>query len=240
VSLQSRIDILRRRASAGRTEEPVGSRNGQVLLMRKSALLLSITAAVMLLVPGFAAAKGSKLRFDEERYTPGDRAIAHALVETWPGSGQPEDAPFAVYLVRGRQPLWFGHLPSRAIPVGELRIGRQVPDTTEVGDSYRVTVALDVPRVSNGRYAVWVCAPAKGVKGCWIGFGDLVYGRLIVARETGPASSAEPDVVSVAQPPRSTTSPGDSIPWGGLAITVAAVTALTALLVRRRQGHTSA
>jgi hypothetical protein len=242
MSFPSRIDILRCRASAERTKEPVGSTNGQVLVMRKSALLLSITAAVMLLVTGFAAAKGSKLRFDEEQYAPGDRAIAHALVETWPASGQPEDAPFAVYLVRGRQPLWFGHLPSRAIPVGELRIGHQVPDTTEVGDSYRVTVALDVPRVSNGRYAVWVCAPAKGGKGCWIGFGDLVYGRLIVARETGPAPSAEPDVEAVPQTPRAalSTSPGDSIPWVGLALAVAAVTALTALLVRRRQGHTSA
>jgi uncharacterized membrane protein YjjB (DUF3815 family) len=50
--------------------------------MRKRALLLPMMAAVMLLVPGFAAAKGSKLRFEEDQYAPGDRAIAHALVET--------------------------------------------------------------------------------------------------------------------------------------------------------------
>ncbi len=81
--------------------------------------------------------------------------------------------------------MWFGHLPADAVPVGKLRIGHQVPDETEVEDTYRVTVALDVARVPDGRYSVWVCAPGRGGNGCLIGFGDLVYGRLIVARGTG-------------------------------------------------------
>lgn len=209
--------------------------------MLKSALLSLITATLLLLAPGFAAAKGSKLRFIEEQYAPGDRALAHAIVETWPGSGQPGDAPFTVYLVRGSHPLYFGHLPNRAIPIGMLRIGHQVLDRTEVGDTYRVSVDFDVPRVSDGRYAVWVCAPANGGNGCWIGFGDLVYGHLIVARKTGGAASADPGGDAVQERPNaeSATSLGDSIPWAGVGLVVAAVAAMLALLVLQKRSRHS-
>jgi hypothetical protein len=54
-----------------------------MLVMRKGIGLLAMTAAATLLAPGSAAAKGSTLRFQEERYAPGNRAVAHALVETW-------------------------------------------------------------------------------------------------------------------------------------------------------------
>jgi hypothetical protein len=212
-----------------------------VLVIRKRVWLLS-TAAATLLVPGLAAAKDSTtLRFDKAQYAPGEPAVAHALVETWPETGQPEDAPYTVYLIRGR-PLWFGHLPTRAIPVGELRIGHRVPDKTEVGDTYRVTVAFDVPRVSNGRYAVWVCAPAKGGKGCWIGFGDLVYGRLIVDRGGGFDLTTEPDAQAAPEAPQglAAASRGGSLAWAGLAIAVVAVAALTVLVVRRQHRRASA
>jgi hypothetical protein len=211
-------------------------------MMRKMVRLLTITgAATLLLVPGLAAAKDSTtLRFDKAQYAPGEPAVAHALVETWPETGQPEDAPYTVYLVRGR-PLWFGHLPTRAIPVGELRIGQRVPDKTEVGDTYRVTVAFDVPRVSNGRYAVWVCAPARGGKGCWIGFGDLAYGRLIVDRGGGFNLTTEPDAKAAPDTPKgaAAASRGGSLPWPGLALALVAVAALIALLVRAQRGHAS-
>ncbi len=211
--------------------------------MRKIILLLSITAAALLLVQESAAARGSTLPFEEEQYAPADRAVAHALVETWPGGGQLEDAPYNVYLVRGGQPLWFGHLPTYAIPVGEMRIGHQVPDKTEVGDTYRVTVAFDVPRVSNGRYAVWVCAPGKGGTGCLIGFGDLVYGRLIVARGTGSELTSEPNAQAPEAPKGAAAaapSPGVSLLWASLALAVVALAAVKALFVRRQRGRASA
>ena len=55
-----------------------------MLVMRKGIGLLAITAAATLLAPGSAAAKGSTLRSEEEGYAPGNRAVAHALVETSP------------------------------------------------------------------------------------------------------------------------------------------------------------
>lgn len=65
-----------------------------------------------------AWAKGSSLRIEQDSYEPGDRAVAHAVVETWPGSGQPEDGPYAVYLVRSG-PLWYCYLLPGAPSVGE-------------------------------------------------------------------------------------------------------------------------
>jgi hypothetical protein len=82
-----------------RAKEPVTPTGSPMLVMRKGIGLLAITAAATLLAPGSAAAKGSTLRFEEERYAPGNSAVA--LVETWLGSGGPKDAPYTVYLVRG-------------------------------------------------------------------------------------------------------------------------------------------
>jgi hypothetical protein len=214
------------------SEEPVGLSYGPILMMRNRVWLLSITAAAFL-VPGLAAAKdSSKLRFEREQYAPGDQAVAHAQVETWPGSGQPEDAPFNVYVVRGR-PLWFGHLPTRAIPVGELRIGHRLQDNTKVGDTIGVSVAFNVPQVSNGRYQVWVCAPAKGGKGCWIGFGDLAYGGLNVAAPVPSSATGRRPIPGAPEPPDTATSTEGSLPRTGLALALVAVAAITALLVRR-------
>lgn len=227
------------------TKEPASWSSGQTLVMRRLVWLLLIAATATLLIPESAAAKGSTLRFDEEQYAPGDRAVAHAQVETWPGSGQPEDPPYTVYLVRGGQPLWFGHLPTRAIPVGELQIGHQLPDGTEVGNTYRVTAAIDVPQVSDGSYAVWVCAPGKGGNGCLIGFGDLVYGRLVVARAgndltteapTGAQAAAEAPAGAAGAAP----SLGGSLPWIALVLGGLVVVALIALLVRAQRGRISA
>lgn len=155
-----------------------------VVMRRTSWLLLSGALAGVLIWPTAASAKGSTLRFTKEQYAPGDHAVAHAQVETWKGSGQPEDGPYTVYLVRGRQPLWFGHLPRRAIEVGELEIGALV-----ASDTYRVKVSFEVPRVPDGRFAVWVCGNRSGGTGCLLGFGDLVYGEIVVASETGADST---------------------------------------------------
>jgi hypothetical protein len=108
-----------------------------MLVMRKGIGLLAITAAATLLAPG------SALRATR------NRAVAHALVETWLGSGGPEDASYTVYLVRGG-PLWFGHLPGDAILVGDLRIGHQVPDETEVGDTYSAATGWGQPEDLSG------------------------------------------------------------------------------------------
>lgn len=167
------------------------------MMRRNSCLLLGAVLAGTVLLPAAAQAKGSHLRFAQEQYAPGDHAVGRAEVETWKGSGQPEDGPYSVYLVRGRQPLWFGHLPSDAIQVGELHIGALLaPDT------YRVKVAFEVPRVPDGPYEVWVCGARSGGTGCWLGFGDLVYGRIVVARESPADRTAAPHELAAPSTPQ--------------------------------------
>ena len=41
------------------------------------------------------------------------------MVHTWPGN-EPDHPPFHVYLVKGDRPLWYHHLPKKAIRVGRL------------------------------------------------------------------------------------------------------------------------
>lgn len=163
-------------------------------MMRRNAWLLPIVilAATLVLPPAGQAAGGSALRFGQDRYSAGEHAVAHARVETWKGSSQPEDGPYTVYLVRGRHSLWFGHLPRQAINVGELRIGRLV-----ARDTYRVTVAFEVPRVPEGPYAVWVCGARSGGTGCWLGFGDLVYGQIVVTHSIESTDRARAATFSV-------------------------------------------
>jgi hypothetical protein len=157
-----------------------------MMLRRNPTLLFIVALAGTLIWPSAANAKGSVLRFNHERYLPGEHAVAHAEVETWKGSGQPEDGPFTVYLVRSG-PLHFGFLPRDAIEVGELGIGGLVGV-----DTYRVTVAFNVPRLPSGRYSVWVCGARSGGTGCWLGFGDLVYGEIDVVRNPGPGPGPGP------------------------------------------------
>jgi hypothetical protein len=130
-----------------------------------------------------------------------------------------------VYLVQGRQPLWYGHLPADAIPVGELEIGK-----VRAGDTYPVTVTFDVPDVSDGLYSVWVCRKQCGANS---GFGDLVYGQLTLA------SSAEATVRPESPPadihPASTRGSATS-PWRPLGVaTLLAVVSVMALLVMRHR-----
>lgn len=66
-------------------------------------------------------------------------------------------------------------LPRDAIRVGQLDIRRLIG-----ADTYRVRVTLEVPRVRDGRYAVWVCRAECGADS---GFGDVVYGHIVVARD---------------------------------------------------------
>jgi hypothetical protein len=98
--------------------EPTDTGARRLFVMRRRLLWLVVLLAGTALLPSEAYAKGSNLGFDEHEYAPGVRAVAHARVETWPGSGnEPEGGPYVVYLVRGAQPLWYAHLPSDAIPV---------------------------------------------------------------------------------------------------------------------------
>jgi hypothetical protein len=165
--------------------------------MRKgaSAMLCALLAGAIL--SPAAQAKGSKLRFEQDSYTPGDRALAHADVETWPGSGnEPDGGPYWVYLVRGTQPLWFAHLPRDAIRVGELHVGALVASDS-TSETYRVRVAFEVPSVRDGRYAVWVCRADCGADK---GFGDLVYGRIVVTRGRADPADAPHDPVGDSTP----------------------------------------
>jgi hypothetical protein len=157
--------------------------------MRRTVWVLpTAVLAGALLFPAVAHAKGSTLRFEERRYAPGERAGGRAEVETWKGSGRPEDGPYAIYLVRGRQPLWLGHLPSDAIRVGELDIGRLVAN-----DTYRVRAAFQVPPIPDGRYSVWVCRAECGANKM---FGELVYGRIVVSRATEAAPTTPQELAA--------------------------------------------
>jgi hypothetical protein len=93
-----------------------------------------------------------------------------------------------VYLVPGKEPLWYGHLPENAIRVGRLHVGDALGEAT-----YPVRAAFDVPDLSNGAYAVWVCAHE-----CRVGFGDLVYGLLHVraAITTKPEPTVDPSMTT--------------------------------------------
>ena len=165
-----------------------------------------------------AADGGRSLHFGHRSYEPGERAIGRsAHIETWPGTGEPGEGPFVVYLVPGKGPLWYGHLPENAIRVGHLDIARAVGDAT-----YEVKASFVVPHVSDGPYAVWVCA-----RDCHLGFGDLVYGAVRVQRDSA-ASTIQP----AADPPSSSSRGGTS--WIAAVIVALAVVGLAALVLRRR------
>jgi hypothetical protein len=197
-------------------------------MMRRTVWVLpTAVLAGTFLFPAVAHAKGSTLRFEEHRYAPGERAVGRAEVETWKGSGQPENGPYPVYLVRGRQPLWLGHLPDDAIQVGELDIGRLVAN-----DTYRVRAAFHVPPIPDGRYAVWVCRAECGANKM---FGDLVYGRIVVSRATEaaltyPQELAAPPIVH--DPTRRAAFPRIIVILAGLAT---ALLTLSFVLRRRRR-----
>lgn len=180
--------------------------------------MLGALVAGVALLPAAAHAKGSKLRFAEEAYAPGDRALAQADAKTWPGSGnEPGGGPYWVYLVRGTEPLHFGYLPRDAIRVGKLEIGRLVGT-----DTYRVKVDFDVPRVRDGRYAVWVCRAECGADS---GFGDLVYGYIVVARDRHSDAEAVP--LELGTP----STPQDAAWRAGIPWIVVALAALAALIL---------
>lgn len=194
--------------------------------MRRSVAGVAFAALLGLsLTPSAAWAKGSTLRFERESYRPDDRAVALGLVETWRGSGQPEDGPYTVYLVQGRQPLWYGHLPADALPVSELVIGKE-----RAGDTYPVTVTFVVPDVSDGLYSVWVCRKQCGANS---GFGDLVYGQLTLA--SNAEATARPESPPAEIRPASTQGTATSA-WRPLGVaTLLAVVSVMALLVMRRR-----
>lgn len=182
-----------------------------------------------LILAGSAEAKGTRLRFDREQYRPGDRAVGRSLVTE---AGR-EEGPFNIYLVRGTQPLWFGHLPEHAIAVGKLRISRAVAP-----DKYPVRAVFRVPRVADARYAVWVCAagPGGAERGCWRGFGDLVYGGIVVATDESKESTSaglsssqgERDArPAVPEPTHKGTSPRNAV-----ILSVLGLVGLSALLFR--------
>jgi hypothetical protein len=203
-------------------------------MMRRSAfLLLSAVVAGTVLLPSAAVAKGSKLHFGEDEYTPGDRAVAHAEAETWPGSGNdPKGGPYWVYLVPGTQPLWFGHLPRDAIRVGELHVGALL-EGDSTSETYRVRVAFEVPRVEDGRYAVWVCRAECGADK---GFGDLVYGHIVIARNGELASEVAPQ--EFAAPATSESQARRSgFPWPVLALAALAGAILAGAWQLRRSPH---
>jgi hypothetical protein len=200
--------------------------------MRKIGLRVVAVLAGSALLPSEAYAKGSNLQFGEREYAPGDRAVGHALVETWPGSGnEPQGGPYGIYLVRGTQALWYAHLPADAIPVGELRIGTLVA-SHGTSKTYRVTVAFDVPRIRGGRYAVWICRAECGANS---GFGDLVSGGIVVVRRPRVDISEDQRDLS----PRSQSSgPTGSVdfPWTVLGV-VALVAAMMASAWHLHRAH---
>jgi len=181
-------------------------------MTRKATLAtwLVVTGCLLVLSAPAEAGGGTSLQFAQSDYAPGEHAVGRSdHVQTWPGTGEPGEGPFIVYLVPGKGPLWYGHLPENAIRVGRLHVGDDLGEAT-----YPVRAAFDVPDLSNGAYAVWVCAHE-----CRMGFGDLVYGLLHV-RAARP-SKPEPTVDQLT-----TTSGGMS--WRAL-VPISAVILLVAV-----------
>lgn len=178
--------------------------------------------ACLALNPVPAAAKGSTMRFDRVSYEPGDRVIGRAWVRTWPAR-EPSHIPYGVYLVEGTQPLWYHHLPRRAVRVGTLEYAQKGKER------YIARVEFVLPEVDEGTHAVWVCS----VKDCRTGFGDLVDAFVQVGR---PAGSLGP---AVAQEPRSLASDKaepveSSLAWPLVAVSAVLVLGFMAVgLIRR-------
>lgn len=157
------------------------------MVMRKGSVAtwLLLTGFLLMSSAPTQADGGSSLQFAQSSYAPGEHAIGRSdHVQTWPGTGEPGEGPFIVYLVPGKGPLWHGHLPDNAVRVGKLHIGDDLGEPT-----YPVKVEFDVPDLSDGPYAVWVCG-----RECRLGFGDLVFGLLHVraATPTKPEATADP------------------------------------------------
>jgi hypothetical protein len=170
-------------------------------MMRKASVAtwLLLTGCLLVSSAPAQAGGGAYLRFGQSSYAPGEHAVGRSdHVQTWPGTGEPGEGPFIVYLVPGKGPLWYGHLPDNALRVGKLLIGDDLGEAT-----YPVKAEFDVPNVSDGPYAVWVCA-----RECRLGFGDLVFGLLHVRAATPPKPEPTAD-------PLTTTTGGMS--WRALA-----------------------
>jgi hypothetical protein len=195
---------------------------------RRGWSVLILVLPTLVLFAAEAQAKGSHLLFTREDYAPGDRAVSHADVETWNGSGQPDDGPFDVYLVRGDHPLHLGYLPHDAIHVGELKVGRLL-QTRGTDKTYRVRVAFKVPSVPDGTDAVWVCRAGCGANKM---FGDLVYGHIVVSREGGPSTTPTPHAPAAPSTgPRPTNQA--ALPW--IVIALLSVAAIVGVRVRRHR-----
>lgn len=183
-----------------------------------------------------AWAKGSSLRIEQDSYEPGDRAVAHAVVETWPGSGQPEDGPYAVYLVRSG-PLWYCYLLPGAPSVGERGSASSCRTRPRLGKPTRSASSSTCHGCQAAGTTCGSVHPARAARG---------------AGSDSVISSTERLVVthSGASPAQATSRPGEPDPtqtlvsatslWQpiGLAMLVAIASRMT-LLVRRR-GRTSA
>jgi len=159
-------------------------------LVVRRAMLVLLAVAALIATASAAAADGTGLHFERRVYSPGERAVGHSRVHTCPYRGEPGEGPFRVYLVRGGQPLWYGHLPDNAVPVGLMKHG---PNEGEGRDGvYDVTVPFRVPHIRDGRYQVWVCS-----RDCHQGFGDLVFGQIDVeAASTRVLPSDAPPVAT--------------------------------------------
>jgi hypothetical protein len=146
--------------------------------MRRHIVAAGVLAVAVAIQAVPASAKGSSLRFDDDTYRPGDRAIAQARVQIWPGSGQPEQGPYTVYLVPGRTALWLGHLPNDAVVVDQLDTDGLALIAGRNRTAVRLRFSFRVPRVADGRYGVWICRKECGANSM---FGDLVYGSVRVS-----------------------------------------------------------
>lgn len=181
--------------------------------VRTRHLLVAVLMIAVAGSAGTAMAKGRGLRFSDNPYAPGEIAVGIATVHVWAGSGQPEDGPYAAYLVRGEQPLWFEHLPRTALSIGDLDTRGLEPVRTDSATEalYEVRFSFEVPQVRGGAYQVWICRKECGSGSA---FGDLIYGSIRI----------EDDTVATAPEPMAPTSDGNGGgPWlvlglGGLGV----------------------
>ena len=193
-------------------------------ILRAALIWGAATTLALLASVSPSWAKGSTLTFDSPKYEPGQQATGQADVQTWPGSGQEADGPFTVYLVKGKQPLWYRHLPKTAIEVGQLT------SVQRGRNSFRATASFEVPATEPGTYAVWACNEK-----CRTGFGDLVDGSITVDGSATGDGSASGANVEASSPSQVDSSP----PWVGIAVALALVIGAGVLMasLRRKRQH---
>ncbi len=172
--------------------------------MRFARMAPAAALAIATMSAGLSSAGGSRLKFDQASYQPGDVAHAVAAVSYSHNTelGRPDGGPYFVYLAPfaavepGPPGVRWPYLPPGAVRVGDVafRAGPvQEPGTDFLTGPDHVEAEFAVPDLSPGTYAAVVCDDP-----CRSSIGDVVHGRLTVAAaaDRSPEVTTRPAVIT--------------------------------------------